>query len=219
MVDGPGFRTSIYCAGCPNHCPECHNPQSWDINHGTMTSTEDLMKEIMDDPFANVTFSGGDPMFQAEGFAELAREIRRQSKKTIWCFTGYKFENLVKNPAQLELLKLIDVLVDGPFVKALADPDAWLTKTALKGPNGTLLKALAHDKLTPLLEKAESTRRRGWNNYQASQEVLAHMHQLRLLGSIAQAVREDNIQHNRFLLSDTQYMLHRLIGQDDTPFI
>ena len=83
------------------------------------------MKEIMDDPFANVTFSGGDPMFQAEGFAELAREIRRQSKKTIWCFTGYKFENLVKNPAQLELLKLIDVLVDGPFVKALADPDLF----------------------------------------------------------------------------------------------
>ena len=82
-----------------------------------------------------------------------------------------------------------------------------------------MLKALAHDKLTPLLEKAESTRRREWNNYQASQEVLAHMHQLRLLGSIAQAVREDNIQHNRFLLSDTQYMLHRLIGQDDTPFI
>ena len=71
MVDGPGFRTSIYCAGCPNHCPECHNPQSWDINHGTMTSTEELMKEIMSDPFANVTFSGGDPMFQAEGFAEL----------------------------------------------------------------------------------------------------------------------------------------------------
>ena len=82
-----------------------------------------------------------------------------------------------------------------------------------------MLKALAHDKLTPLLEKAESTRRREWNNYQASQEVLAHMHQLRLLGSIAQAVREDNIQHNRFLLSDTQYMLHRLIGHDDTPFI
>ena len=105
------------------------------------------------------------------------------------------------------------------YQKALADPDAWLTKTALKGPNGPLLKALAHDKLTPLLEKAESTRRREWNNYQASQEVLAHMHQLRLLGSIAQAVREDNIQHNRFLLSDTQYMLHRLIGQDDTPFI
>lgn len=44
MVDGPGFRTSIYCAGCPNHCAGCHNPQSWDINHGIMTSTEDIMK-------------------------------------------------------------------------------------------------------------------------------------------------------------------------------
>lgn len=52
MVDGPGFRTSIYCAGCPNHCPECHNPQSWDIKNGTMTSTADIMKEIMSDPFA-----------------------------------------------------------------------------------------------------------------------------------------------------------------------
>ena len=62
MVDGPGFRTSIYCAGCPNHCAGCHNPQSWDINHGIMTSTEDIMKEILEDPFANVTFSGGDPM-------------------------------------------------------------------------------------------------------------------------------------------------------------
>lgn len=125
MVDGPGFRTSIYCAGCPNHCPECHNPQSWDINHGTMTSTEELMKEIMSDPFANVTFSGGDPMFQAEGFAELAQAIRDQSDKTIWCFTGYKYERLVENPAQRKLLELIDVLVDGPFVKALAAPDLF----------------------------------------------------------------------------------------------
>ena len=125
MVDGPGFRTSIYCAGCPNHCPECHNPQSWDINHGTMTSTEEIMKEIMDDPFANVTFTGGDPMFQAEGFAELARAIRAQSDKDIWCFTGYKFENLLKNPKQLELLKLIDVLVDGPFMKDLRDEDLF----------------------------------------------------------------------------------------------
>ena len=83
------------------------------------------MKEIMDDSFANVTFSGGDPMFQAEGFAELARAIRQQSNKTIWCFTGYLFENLVKNPAQLELLKLIDVLVDGPFMKDKRDADLF----------------------------------------------------------------------------------------------
>lgn len=125
MVDGPGFRTSIYCAGCPNHCLECHNPQSWDINQGTPTSTEDLMEEIMSDPFANVTFSGGDPMFQAKGFCELAKEIHRQSNKTIWCYTGYKYETLLKNPTQKELLEQIDVLVDGPFVKALRDEDLF----------------------------------------------------------------------------------------------
>lgn len=125
MVDGPGFRTSIYCAGCPNACPGCHNPQSWDINNGTMTSTDDIMKEIMDDPFANVTFSGGDPMFQAEGFAELAQAIREQSDKNIWCFSGFNFENLLKNPQQLKLLKLIDVLVDGPFVKSQKDEDLF----------------------------------------------------------------------------------------------
>lgn len=125
MVDGPGFRTSIYCAGCPNHCPDCHNPQSWDIKHGTPTSTEELMQEIMCDPFANVTFSGGDPMYQAEGFTELAKAIREQSDKDIWCFTGYKYENLVKHPKQLELLKQIDVLVDGPFVKELRDEDLF----------------------------------------------------------------------------------------------
>ena len=125
MVDGPGFRTAIYCAGCPNHCPGCHNPQSWDIQNGTMTSTDEIMKEIMSDPFANVTFTGGDPMFQPEGFKELAQEIHKASNKTIWCYTGYKFENLQKNPQQLALLQQIDVLVDGPFIEALRDKDLF----------------------------------------------------------------------------------------------
>ena len=125
MVDGPGFRTAIYCAGCPNHCPGCHNPQSWDIQNGTKTSTDEIMKEIMSDPFANVTFTGGDPMFQPEGFKELAQEIHKVSNKTIWCYTGYKFENLQKNPQQLALLQQIDVLVDGPFIEALRDKDLF----------------------------------------------------------------------------------------------
>ncbi|MBQ8047727.1 MAG: anaerobic ribonucleoside-triphosphate reductase activating protein [Prevotella sp.] len=123
MVDGPGFRTTIYCAGCPNHCEGCHNPQSWDIANGHEMSTEDIMSVVMGDPYADVTFSGGDPMFQAEGFAELAREIRRQSEKTIWCYTGFLFENLLKNPPQRALLELIDVLVDGPYVARLRDEE------------------------------------------------------------------------------------------------
>lgn len=123
MVDGPGFRTTIYCAGCPNACPGCHNPQSWDINNGHEVSTESLLKEIMEDPFADVTFSGGDPMFQPEGFAELADAIHENSEKTIWCYTGFRFENILKNDKQRRLLEKLDVLVDGPFVQKLRDED------------------------------------------------------------------------------------------------
>ena len=79
----------------------------------------------MSDPFSNVTFSGGDPMFQAEGFTELAKAIRKESDKTIWCFTGYKYEKLLKNPKQLALLQQIDVLVDGPFIKDLRNEELF----------------------------------------------------------------------------------------------
>ena len=73
MVDGPGFRTSIYCAGCRHKCPSCHNPQSWDFGGGHEMTTEQLMKIIEADPYANVTFSGGDPFEQPAPLAELAQ--------------------------------------------------------------------------------------------------------------------------------------------------
>ncbi|MGP1590692.1 MAG: anaerobic ribonucleoside-triphosphate reductase activating protein [Prevotella sp.] len=120
-VDGPGFRTSIYCAGCYHACDECHNPESWDINNGTMMSTNDIMSIVTADPFANVTFSGGDPMYQAKGFTELAKAIKQQTNKNIWCYTGFVFESLLKMNEQRELLQWIDVLVDGPFINSKKD--------------------------------------------------------------------------------------------------
>ena len=122
MVDGPGFRTSIYCAGCGHQCPGCNNPQSWAFDGGREMTTQQLMKIITADPFANVTFSGGDPMYQAAGFAELAHAIHEQTNKDIWCFTGFTFESLIQDD-QRELLRQIDVLVDGPFVERLKNPD------------------------------------------------------------------------------------------------
>ncbi len=118
-VDGPGFRTSIYAAGCPNKCPGCHNPQSWDITKGKSVSTQEILDIILSDPFADVTFTGGDPMYQPEGFAELAKAIKESSNKNIWCYTGYTFENLLNNPIQYRLLQYLDVLVDGPFIQEL----------------------------------------------------------------------------------------------------
>ena len=86
-------------------------------------TTDEVMKIIVADPYANVTFSGGDPLYQAEGFTELARAIRSQTQKTIWCYTGFTFEAIVKIPRYRQLLDEIDVLVDGPFVKSLRDED------------------------------------------------------------------------------------------------
>ena len=117
-VDGPGFRTSIYCAGCSHHCPGCHNPQSWDFTAGYDKEVDDLLQEIKKDPFADVTFTGGDPFFQAEAFTELARRIKAETNKTIWCYTGFLFEQLLERPACRELLEQLDVLVDGPFIMA-----------------------------------------------------------------------------------------------------
>lgn len=123
-VDGPGFRTSIYCAGCTHHCPECHNRHSWAADGGEEYTTDELMAVIKADPFAKgVTFSGGDPMLQADGFAELARAIRRETNKNIWCYTGFTWEALQRMPSKLRLLKLVDVLVDGPYLKDQRDPD------------------------------------------------------------------------------------------------
>lgn len=122
-MDGPGFRTSIYCAGCQHCCQGCHNPQSWDMEGGRDVAVSDILQTILDDPFADVTFSGGDPMYQAEAFTELAKQVKQQSQKTIWCYSGFTFEQLLLNPKTHALLEQLDVLVDGPFVQALHDED------------------------------------------------------------------------------------------------
>lgn len=81
------------------------------------------MPEITSDPFAHVTFTGGDPFFQAEGFAELAKRIKEETDKNIWCYTGFTYEQLLEKPTARELLQYIDVLVDGPFIMEEKDTD------------------------------------------------------------------------------------------------
>ena len=121
MADGPGFRTSIYCAGCAHHCPGCHNPQSWDFKDGYEVTIEELLDIIKADEFANVTFSGGDPLYQVEAFTELARRIKTETDKTIWCYTGFTYEEIQADPRLSQILPYLDVLVDGPYVEALRD--------------------------------------------------------------------------------------------------
>lgn len=120
-VDGPGFRTAIYAAGCNHHCPGCHNPQSWNIQNGVCYTIKDVLDTIKKAEFSNVTFTGGDPLMQPEAFTELARCIHDETHKTIWCYTGYRYEQVVASFRLSGILSYIDVLVDGRYIEALRD--------------------------------------------------------------------------------------------------
>lgn len=118
-VDGPGLRTSIYFSGCTHRCSGCHNPDTWDPSFGKSMTIEEIMDVVRRNDF-NVTFSGGDPLLQIEPLKILAKEIKEYGKN-IWCYTGYIFEEIVSDNRFKEVLDLIDVLVDGPFIEGLKD--------------------------------------------------------------------------------------------------
>ncbi|WP_295841360.1 anaerobic ribonucleoside-triphosphate reductase activating protein [uncultured Apibacter sp.] len=118
-VDGPGFRTSIYAAGCIHKCLECHNPQSWNYENGQEFSIEELLDIVSASEFANVTFTGGDPLIQVNEFTELAKKIKTFTHKNIWCYTGFTFEQINKSQKLSQILPFLDVLVDGKYMNNL----------------------------------------------------------------------------------------------------
>lgn len=118
-VDGIGWRDSIYCAGCAHHCVGCHNQETWDFQAGKFVSVEEIAAEL-DGSENNVTFTGGDPMFQPVAFTELAKLLKAQGKN-IWLYTGFTFDECCSDPTRYALLEQIDVLVDGRFVLAKRD--------------------------------------------------------------------------------------------------
>ena len=119
-VDGPGFRTSIYCSGCKHHCEGCHNPESWNMKGGEERTLDELM-EVIKYNEAPVTFSGGDPLAQPKPLAALARRIKQEAGLNVWCYTGYTWEHIKESPELMEVMKNIDVLVDRPFLLSQRD--------------------------------------------------------------------------------------------------
>ncbi len=132
-VDGPGLRTSIYLAGCLHHCPGCHNPESWNMNGGEERTLDELM-EIITYNEAPVTFSGGDPLAQAEPLAHLVERIKRETGYNVWCYTGYTWEQVKQQPQLMKVVKQLDVLVDSPFLMAERD-----TKLRFRGSSNQRL--------------------------------------------------------------------------------
>lgn len=114
IVDGEGFRTSLYLSGCDINCEGCHNKDLWDISSGHAVEIDEVYEKITG-TFTNITFIGGEPMMQAEPLALLAEKIRTNTDKDIWIYSGHTYDEILRNKAYFNLLKLCDVLVDGKY--------------------------------------------------------------------------------------------------------
>lgn len=126
IADGDGLRLSIYFSGCSHNCFGCHNPDSHDPEKGVLLDSvlaAEIVNKVNTNPLLDgITLSGGDPMFNPEALLEFLKFLKEKTKKNIWCYTGYTYEQLLKDPLRAECLKYIDTLVDGPFIMALRDP-------------------------------------------------------------------------------------------------
>ena len=118
ISNGPGIRVSLFVQGCNRHCDGCFNPETWDYDKGQIFNRRiqelflDLGKEKK---ITGFSILGGEPLDQDERMLELIKKIKeRYPDKTIWMWTGYTYEELTDK--QMEIVKLLDVLVDGPFI-------------------------------------------------------------------------------------------------------
>ena len=117
-VDGPGCRYSVFTQGCPHHCPGCHNPQSHDFSGGRIVDTEEIIRQLRENPMLDgITLTGGEPFCQPEACLVLV-EAARALQLNVWSYSGWTFEELLYggNPARAALLRSLDVLVDGKFI-------------------------------------------------------------------------------------------------------
>ena len=129
IANGIGVRVTLFVSGCTNRCPGCFQPETWDFTYGEpfTAETEEKLLQMLSPSFINgLTLLGGDP-FEPENQRALTPFLHRvrtaYPHKTIWAFTGFVYEDLLRHGSHPrcevtdEMLELIDVLVDGPFVE------------------------------------------------------------------------------------------------------
>lgn len=121
IVDGDGVRLTVFLQGCTRQCKGCHNPDTWENKEVQLMSAEEIMEIYNSSPLLNgITLSGGEPFLQASKLVRLVDEIHKIGGD-VWCYTGYTLQELQNIKQAAELLKRIDVLVDGPFIESERD--------------------------------------------------------------------------------------------------
>ena len=124
MKNGDGLRTVLWVSGCDHRCRGCQNPQTWPENSGIpfdQAAHDELFEALSRDYMTGITFSGGDPLYcsNIETVGALIQEIREKlPQKTIWLYTGSLFEDIRRLP----FISQIDVIVDGPYIEDIRDP-------------------------------------------------------------------------------------------------
>lgn len=123
MLNGDGLRVVLWVAGCEHHCSGCQNPVTWDPNGGLEFDTaalHEIFKSLEMPYISGITFSGGDPLHpnNRKEVLRLVQNIKFMFPgKTVWLYTGYLWEDIKDIPG----IENVDVIVDGPFIRGLAD--------------------------------------------------------------------------------------------------
>ena len=123
MLNGDGLRTVLWVAGCTHRCEGCHNPITWDIEGGIPfdeAAEAELFDKLSEDYISGVTFSGGDPLHpqNRDDITRRATKIKADfPEKTLWLYTGFDWDEI----KELDIIPLLDVVVDGRFIKSLLD--------------------------------------------------------------------------------------------------
>lgn len=130
VANGPGVRVSLFVSGCTHHCKECFNPETWDFSYGVPfgeAEIEKILSFLAPDHIRGLSLLGGEPFEpdNQKAVLELVERVRKELPgKTVWCYSGYLFEELAAGKVgdhSRSLLEGLDVLVDGPFVQAKKD--------------------------------------------------------------------------------------------------
>ena len=120
VTNGPGIRTTLFVSGCTHNCEGCFNKEQQDFNYGnkfTKETEDEFIQLTKNKQIKGVNILGGEPMQQImdDTLLNLLKRIKLETDKPIWLWSGYNFEEIVNNPKRLEILREVDVLIDGKF--------------------------------------------------------------------------------------------------------
>lgn len=118
IVNGDGLRVVVWTQGCPNHCPGCQNPETWDFEGGFLVPVAEVCERLAAfEGQAGLTFCGGEPFVQPRACREIAEYVQRELGWNVWSFSGFTYEQIREAGGEAwEFLKTLDALIDGPFI-------------------------------------------------------------------------------------------------------